>query len=303
MSASSTSAVRQSLDTVVTILITPFDRQGGLDEESFITLVRRNTEAGISVITPNGNTGEFYSLSAGERRRTVELCVAAETQAAIVAGVGLDVATAIADTEAAIDAGAHGVMIHQPVHPFSSLDGWVGYHRAISQAVPDVPLVAYVKDSRVGVEAMSQLLHACPNLVGVKYAVPDPAALGALTHALGSDQVSWLCGVAERWAPFFWLAGATGMTSGLATVDPERSLRLQKALDNEDHHAAMREWASIVKFEELRARDDSEVNVSIVKEALAQLALCGRTVRAPITEVSHEDRAAVARILNLWGVV
>jgi 4-hydroxy-tetrahydrodipicolinate synthase len=38
-----------------------------------------------------------------------------------------------------------------------------------------------------------------------------------------------------------------------------------------------------------------------VKEALAQLGLCGRAVRPPITELPAVDRAEVARILASWG--
>ena len=37
-------------------------------------------------------------------------------------------------------------MVHQPVHPYQSLDGWVAYHREIAAAVPDLGVVAYVRD-------------------------------------------------------------------------------------------------------------------------------------------------------------
>ena len=55
-------------------------------------------------------------------------------------------------------------------------------------------------------------------------------------------------------------------------------------------------------FEELRARRSSEGNVSVVKEAMAQLGMCGRAVRAPISELSDSEREEVAAILLEWAL-
>lgn len=37
-------------------------------------------------------------------------------------------------------------MVHQPVHPYVSQDGWVDYHRAIAEAVPGLGVVPYVRN-------------------------------------------------------------------------------------------------------------------------------------------------------------
>jgi len=39
-------------------------------------------------------------------------------------------------------------------------------------------------------------------------------------------------------------------------------------------------------------------NVSVIKEALAQLGVCGRAVRPPMTELSGPDRQRVSDILR-----
>jgi 4-hydroxy-tetrahydrodipicolinate synthase len=56
-------------------------------------------------------------------------------------------------------------------------------------------------------------------------------------------------------------------------------------------------------FEDLRARRDNANNVSVVKEALAQLGICARTVRPPISELADGERAEVAAILAAWDLV
>jgi len=88
-------------------------------------------------------------------------------------------------------------------------------------------------------------LAACPNLAGVKYAVPDVIAFADIvadTGYGGAERLVWVCGLAESWAPFFWVAGAEGFTSGLASVAPELSLRLFDELDAGNPGSAMRVW-------------------------------------------------------------
>ena len=65
--------MRSTLATVAAIPVTPFGPDGGIDTDAHARLIGRMIEAGITLITPNGNTGEFYTLSAGEARAPVLL--------------------------------------------------------------------------------------------------------------------------------------------------------------------------------------------------------------------------------------
>jgi 4-hydroxy-tetrahydrodipicolinate synthase len=112
----------------------------------------------------------------------------------------------------------------------------------------------------------------------------------------------WVCGLAETWAPFFWVAGAEGFTSGLGCVAPEMSLQLFDELDAGNPGSAMRLWRRLKPFEDLRARNGNAYNVSAVKEALAQLGFCRRDVRPPISELPEAERAEVGKILRDWGI-
>ena len=301
--AVSVAKVREALASVVTINVTPFDADGAVDAAVYAALARRCVDAGIDVLTANGNTGEFYSLSRAERDLAVATTVeAAGDRATVLAGVGHEVAEAVAEARVAAGAGAHGVMVHQPVHPYQSTDGWVDYHRRIADAVPDLGVVCYVRNARLGAAAFTALADACPNVVGVKYAVPDPLALADLVGAVGADRWVWSCGLAETWAPYFWQSGARGFTSGLATVAPRHSLDLLHRLRAGDFAGAMDLWRRLRPFEDLRARDGSALNVSVVKEALAQLGLCRSDVRPPISPLNAVERAEVSVILDALEV-
>ena len=65
----------------------------------------------------------------------------------------------------------------------------------------------------------------------------------------------------------------------------------------------MKAWEDCRAFEELRAADSSADNVSVVKEALAQLGLC-RAGRPPAQSpgLPDEVRAQIGEILGDWGL-
>lgn len=294
--------LRAELSGVVGITVTPFDARDRIDEDAFRAVLRRALAPGVPVITPNGNTSEFYSLSPAERLRVVELTAEVSGEALMLPGVGLDLESAIAEARRYAELGAAGVMVHQPVHPFWSAAGWVDYHRRIAEAVPQLGVVPYLRSSSIGEAPIRELRDACPNLVGVKYAVPDPAAFAGLVATLGQDRITWVCGLAEIWAPFFVGAGATGFTSGLVNVVPDRSLRMLAALRERDEASTMSLWASVRTFEGLRERASSEMNVSVVKEALEQLGLCSARVRPPLSPVPEADREKITSVLESWGM-
>ncbi|MFF5141164.1 dihydrodipicolinate synthase family protein [Streptomyces sp. NPDC013157] len=294
---------RAALADVVAIPVTPFAADGSVDQDALRALLRRLLDGGIRTLTPNGNTGEFYALTLEERRLVTELTLD-ETgdRAVVLAGVGHDVATAVAAARHARAHGAQMVMVHQPVHPYVSQAGWVDYHRAVAASVPELGIVPYVRNAQLSGARLAELAGACPNVIGVKYAVPDAAKFAAFARDAGLDRFVWVAGLAEPYAPSYFSAGATGFTSGLVNVAPAVSLNMIEALRSGDYPAAMKVWEQIRRFEELRAANGSADNVTVVKEALAALGLCRRDVRPPSRQLPEEGRAEVAAIAAGWSL-
>lgn len=285
----------EGLAGVVAITVTPFGEDGSVDVPAYERVVQRL--AGVHAITVNGNTSEFYTLAREECRVAVD--VVAGAGAMTLCGVGHDLETAVGLAKYAAAQGLDGVMVHQPAHPYLSLDGWVEYHRVIADAVPSLAVVPYVRDPRIGGAQIGALAGACDNVVGVKYAVPDPVRFALTARDAGIDRLVWVAGLAELSAPGYYAYGATGFTSGLANVAPEISLSLAAALragaDTTDI------WGAVRRFEELRGFDGGANNVAVVKEALAQLDVCRRDVRPPGHVLGEVDRAAVREVLASWA--
>ncbi|MGD0439754.1 MAG: dihydrodipicolinate synthase family protein [Acidimicrobiales bacterium] len=295
---------RESLRGVVAVPVTPFAPDGGIDEPGYQRIIRRLIDGGVRTVTPNGNTGEFYALSPAEAR-TVTLVglEAAGPDATVMVGVGHDVASAGEAARHAQQAGAAMIMVHQPVHPYVSVDGWVEYHRAIAAAVPELGVVLYVRNDAIPGSAFARLAEACPNVIGVKYAVANAARFAAVAADAGAQRFTWVAGLAELHAPGYFALGATGFTSGLANVDPSTSVRYWHALADGTHEVAAQLWHRVRSFEELRAANASADNVSVVKEALCQLGICARDIRPPSSLLPNETRAKVTAILQLWGLL
>ncbi|MER6914907.1 dihydrodipicolinate synthase family protein [Streptomyces sp. NPDC000594] len=299
---------RTALADVVAIPVTPFAADGTVDEGAHRALLRRLIDHGVTTLTPNGNTGEYYALTPDERRRAVEVTVeVAEATGAVtgvpvtvVAGVGQELPTAVAAARHAGAAGARLVMVHQPVHPYVATGGWVDYHRAVADAVPGLGVVPYVRDPLLPGTALRELGRHCPNVIGVKYAVPDAVTFAAFARDAGLARFVWVAGLAELYAPAYWATGATGFTSGLVNAAPGISLAMRDALRAGRYDRAMEIWERIRPFEELRARHRSADNVSVVKEALAALGHCRRDVRPPSRALPEEARARVAALVRGW---
>ena len=296
--------LRRALATAVVVPVTPFQPGGDPDWETYAALIGRLISNGITLLTPTGNTGEFYALTQAEARQVVETAAAASKgQAELLAGVGHDIATAVEAARHARDHGARMIMIHQPVHPYVSREGWIDYHAAIASDVSDLGIVLYLRNERITGADIAALADRAPNVVGVKYGVRDASTFAAVARDAGIDRFTWLAGAAELTAPAYWACGAHGFTSGLANVTPELPLAMLDALQAGDFAQAMKVWDKARRFEELRAADASADNVSVVKEALAQLGLCRADVRPPSRPLPPPIKDEISAILTGWGLL
>jgi 4-hydroxy-tetrahydrodipicolinate synthase len=167
----------QALCGVSGILVTPFDDSGEIAPLRLYPIINRAISAGVHILTVNGNTGEFYGLSTSEAVRMVQsVCKLVDERVPIVAGVGRALPDALALTRASVAAGADALMIHQPPDPFVAPNGVCNYIRAIRDAAGDVPLILYLRNDEVGLDAISQMC-SIKGVIGVKWATPSPMVL------------------------------------------------------------------------------------------------------------------------------
>lgn len=259
------------------ILVTPYDDAGDVAPARLAPILDRALAAGVHMPVVNGNTGEFYALTTDEACTMVrEVAGLVGGRAPLLAGVGRGVRDACRLARASAEAGASALMIHQPPDPFVSPRGTVDYVKAVIDAGGGLPVMLYLRNDAMGTAAIAELC-ALPGVKGVKWATPNPLKLAAAIAACDPG-ITWVCGLAEIWAPPLYAVGARGFTSGLINVWPERSVAIHAALAAGDYDKANSLIAGMRTFEDIRAEELNGTNVTAVKAALlAQGFHCGPT--------------------------
>lgn len=286
------------LEGIHGIPVTPFHVDGTIDYRELVDVVGRIATSGIDVVVACGNTSEYASLTAEEAERVAAVTIEAAAGATALVGVGGSLGKAIDQAQKGIERGASGVMVHFPSDPYMSDPGLVRYYETLAGSV-DGAVVLYVRGRGFSTSVLDRVVEL-ENVVAVKYALPDVLAFAEFAAGYGEAVVP-ICGLAELWAPFFWLVGARGFTSGLVNLAPELSIEMLDALRAKDLSAAMDVWQRIAPFERLRARNANSLNVSVVKEAMALAGLLEHgAVRPPISALRAEERAELEAVLATW---
>lgn len=287
---------RSRLDTVQVVPLTPFSADGSkILTDRLSALARSLYEAGIRVFIPGAGTGEFHSLTADE----VAVCVssvrtAVGDDAVVVAPLGLGLSHATAIGKKAVEAGADVLLVMPPVHPYLCDAGLKDYFQTLFDALPR-PFLAYKKGPAPGDELLAELGRT-GRLIGVKYAVNDIDAVTRFVHAQ-RGVLGVYCGTAERFAPYFHLAGATGYTSGAANLAPRLSLAMHAALTAGDYPEAMRILQVLRPIEDYRARASDSYNIAMLKTAVK---LTGRDFgppRPPQRRLTTGEEAEIQALL------
>ena len=288
-----------SLRGVAVTTATPFTSdlseidRGGLSQNlSFLV------ENGIKLIVPCGNTGEFYSLSEAEWKLTVQTTVEATSgQTTIMAGIGHSLTTCKKMISQVKDIGADLVMVMYPQHVFQSEEGILNYYRQILETDKELGIVLYKKGPLLSDGVLRKLLEY-DNLIAVKYAFGRIVDFSRTVHDL-STSIVWSCGTAERFAPFFWLAGAEGFTSGLGNFAPFVSLKMFSALKNQSFDEVMRLQKVITPLEDIREGRGKANNVPVIKAALDHVGLVGGECRPPIHPLNTTEMKDTLQAVEL----
>lgn len=280
--------------------VTPFsDDLSQIDIDAIFSNIKFLTKNDVPLVIPNGNTGEFYSLSEEEWSTVLEAtCEAADKRTTIMSGVGLSIKTALTQLGIARNLGVPAIMIMYPQHVFSSEEGLFRYYTEILEAAKDLNVVLYKKGPLLTDEMLEKLMKY-DNLVGVKYAFGRIVDFSRTIHRLG-HKIVWSCGTAERFAPFFFLAGARAFTSGLCNFAPHVTKRMYGALEKGDFEEAMKIQKMITPLEDLREGHGAANNVPVVKAAMDHVGLKGGLCRPPIHPLSVEEKQATIEIISKW---
>ncbi len=290
-------AVERRLKGTGTALVTPFRKDGTLDEVALRRLVDYQIEGGVEILVPVGTTGESPSLS-HEERETIFRAVKqqAKGKAQVFGGTGSNsTQTSIEYTKIARKVGLDGALVVGPYYNKPTQEGYFQHYRAIANAV-DIPIIVYNVPGRTGgnIEAATTLRMAkeIPSVVAVKEASGNFAQIMEIARNK-PDGFSLLSGDDALTLPMMSL-GADGCISVVANETPRDFSDLVRACLAGNWTRARELHNKLLPLMNINFIESSPIPV---KTALAMMGLIEEVYRLPLVAITPKNREKLQSIL------
>ncbi|HEY4978355.1 MAG TPA: 4-hydroxy-tetrahydrodipicolinate synthase, partial [Candidatus Acidoferrum sp.] len=280
-----------------TALVTPFRRDGSLDESALRMLVKRQIDAGIDFLVPCGTTGESPTLTHEEHLRVVGITLeVAKGQVPVLAGAGgYNTAEVIALAREVARMGASGILSVTPYYNKPTQEGLYQHFKAIAESI-SVPVVLYSVQGRTGVNiepATVQRLARVENIVGIKEASGNIGQIATILNGVPEDFIV-LSGDDAIALPLIALGGR-GVISVASNEIPAQMTKLV-------HLALARDFAGAReihrRFHPLMEINFVESNPIPVKAAMAEMGLLEAVWRLPLVAPKVENLAKIRAVLE-----
>jgi len=294
--------MRSNWTGVGTALVTPFTRNGDVDEAAVRRLGRRQIDAGVHFLVPCGTTGESPTLTTRERVRTVEILAdEAKGRVPILAGAGgYDTQEVIHAAADMMKAGAQGLLSVTPYYNKPTQEGLYQHYRAIAEATP-LPVVVYNVPGRTGVNvevATLARLAEIPNIVGVKEASGNVTQMCEVCGAVPADFIV-LSGDDALTLPLMAIGGR-GIISVASNEIPAEMVQMVEAAERVDFAAARAIHARILPLMQINFVESNPIPV---KSAMAAMGLIDEIYRLPMVPPKKESKEKIARVLHDLGLL
>jgi len=283
-----------------TALITPFKKDGSIDDACFRSLVERQVKNGVKLLVPCGTTGESVTMDEAERllviRMTVE--VARPLKARVIAGTGSNNTAATIDfTRKAREAGADAALVVAPYYNKPTQDGMYAHFSEIARSVKGFPIMLYNVPSRtssnISAETTLRLAAKHDNIVATKEASGN---FSQVMEILGNRPKNFkvFSGDDATALPLISL-GADGLVSVCSNEIPKQTSRMvEHALAGSFHFARKIQY----KILPLMEANFMESSPAPCKFVMKEIGLCEENLRLPLVPVTEDSRKKLRSVLK-----
>jgi 4-hydroxy-tetrahydrodipicolinate synthase len=284
-------------------IITPFRKNGKVDEAALRSLVKWQIAEGTNAIIPCGTTGESATLDYEEHTRVIEVAVrAAAGKVPVIAGTGANSTDeAIMLTKRAQKVGADGALLVAPYYNKPTQEGLYLHYKAIAEAVPRLPLILYNVPGRTAVNMLPATvarLSRIKNIVGIKEATGDMKQVSKIISLCGRNFGVYS---GDDFTTFtLYALGGRGTISVTANVMPRKLAAMWEAWDSGDIKEAKRLHYDT---DPLNYAMFIETNPIPVKTALAMMGKVQEVFRLPLSRMSADNKKKLRKVLKSYKLV
>ena len=294
--------MRTPFTGVGTALITPFTRDGSLDEPAVKRLARRQIDAGVHFLSPCGTTGEAPTLSHRDKLRVVELVLEeAGGKVPVLAGAGgydtREVVELARDLERV---GADGLLSVSPYYNKPTQEGLYQHFKAIAESTP-LPIMLYNVPGRTGVNMAVETtlrLSEIRNIVAIKEASANVVQMSEIIAGAREDFM--LLSGDDPLTVAVMAIGGRGVVSVASNEAPAEMAQIVELCEKGDYAAArkLHHWLLpliLVNF--------VETNPIPCKAAMAAMGLLEENYRLPMVPPRPDSRAKLLKVLSEMGLL
>ncbi len=280
-----------------TALITPFRKDGSVDEGAVKRLVRRQIDAGGHFVSPCGTTGEAPTLSHAEKLRVVELVVEeANGQVPVLAGAGgYDTREVIALARDLERVGVDGLLSVTPYYNKPTQEGLYQHYKAIAEGTP-LAIMLYNVPGRTGVNIDVNTvvrLSDLANIVAVKEASGNVVQMAEIIAAVPEDFL--LLSGDDPLAVAAMAIGGRGLVSVTSNAAPAEMTQIIELAEKGDFAGARRLHSWLLPFIQVNFVESNPIPV---KAAMAAMGLIEETYRLPLVPPSTAARDKIMKVLQ-----
>lgn len=222
-------------------IVSPVHESGEVNTDVLARLCDDLIEAGVHGLTPLGSTGEFAYLSWPQRRRVVEVVIAAaKGRVPVVAGVAsTTIANAVSQAREFEGLGCSGILaILETYFPISE-EGVFAYFKAIAEAV-SMPVVLYTNPNFQRSDLSLSVIDRLSRIPNIGYIKDASFNTGRLLSIINRVEGRIQVFAASSHIPTcVMLIGGVGWMAGPACVAPRQSVELYELCRRGDWVTAM----------------------------------------------------------------
>lgn len=283
-----------------TALVTPFRKDGSIDDECFKKLVERQIKDGVKLLIPCGTTGESVTMSETERLHVIKMTIeiAHKHKAKVIAGTGSNNTAATIDfTRKVRETGADGALVVAPYYNKPTQEGMFAHFAEIAKSVKKFPIMLYNVPSRtssnISAETTLKLAEAFENIVATKEASGNFSQIMEIC-AKRPKNFKVFSGDDATTLPLISI-GADGLVSVCANEFPDLTSKMvEKALDGA--------WTAARKIHykifPLMEANFIEASPSPCKFVMKEMGLLEENLRLPLVPVTESARKKLREILK-----
>jgi len=280
-----------------TALVTPFKKDGSLDEAALRRLVDFEVKGGVEAVVPVGTTGESPNLSHAEYERVFQVVKEqSKGKVRIFGGAGSNsTQTAIEHTRLVKKCGLDAALIVGPYYNKPTQEGYFQHYRTIAEAV-DIPIIVYNVPGRTGgnIEAATTLRMAeeIRGVVAVKEASGNLAQIMEIARNKPKD-FSLLSGDDAITLPLVSVGG-DGCISVVANETPRDFSDMVRACLKGNWRKAQELHNRLLPLMQANFIESSPIPV---KAALAMMGMIEEVYRLPLVRIGEKNREKLRAIL------